>query len=239
MAIEELIKQGEALLLDVHEDRFDTYVDYNKFDEWQRLSLMFLQQYYPDHPQTKSFEGLIGYGHTTALCNNCLSILKAFHKIKPHQSKIDYDGRLTNLFERFHVVARQIRRRHEGRTTLEIRDEYDVQDLLHGLLKLDFEDVRPEEYTPATAGAATRMDFLLKDDEIAIEVKMTRPGLKDKELGEQLIIDIFKYQSHPNCKCLYCFVYDPDNVIRNPRGMEKDLEKLGKGFPVKVYIRPL
>ena len=34
MAIEELIKQGEALLLDVHEDRFDTYVDYNKFDEY-------------------------------------------------------------------------------------------------------------------------------------------------------------------------------------------------------------
>lgn len=239
MAIEELIKIGENLLSSAHNDNYDSYVDYNSFDEWRRLSLMYLQQYYPEHPQTKTFEQLIGNGHTAAICNNLLSILKAFNEIKPLQTKIDYDGRLANLFDRFHVVARQIRRRHDGRTTLEIRDEYDVQDLLHGLLKLDFEDVRPEEYTPATAGAATRMDFLLKDDEIAIEVKMTRPGLKDKELGEQLIIDIAKYQSHPNCKCLYCFVYDPDNIIRNPRGMEKDLEKLGKGFPVKVYIRPL
>ena len=42
------------------------------------------------------------------------------------------------------------------------------------------------------------MDFLLKDDEISIEVKMTRDGLKDKELGEQLIIDIAKYKEHPN-----------------------------------------
>ncbi len=76
------------------------------------------------------------------------------------------------------------------------------------------------------------MDFLLKDDEIAIEVKMTRAGLKDKELGEQL-------KQHPNCKCLYCFVYDPDYIIRNPRGVEKDQEALEKDFKVKVYVRPL
>ena len=34
------------------------------------------------------------------------------------------------------------------------------------------------------------MDFLLKNEEISIEVKMTRNGLKNKELGDQLIIDI-------------------------------------------------
>ena len=82
------------------------------------------------------------------------------------------------------------------------------------------------------------MDFLLKDEEIAIEVKMTRIGLKDKELGEQLIIDIAKYQNHPNCKCLYCYVYDPEGIIRNPRGMEKDLMEIDKGFPVHVFVRP-
>ena len=83
------------------------------------------------------------------------------------------------------------------------------------------------------------MDFLLKDEEIAIEVKMTRQGLKDKELGEQLIIDIANYKQHKNCKCLYCFVYDPEGLIRNPRGMEKDLQKLDNNYPVKVFIRPL
>ena len=63
--------------------------------------------------------------------------------------------------------------------------------------------------------------------------------MKDKELGDQLIIDIAKYQKHPNCKCLYCFIYDPEGIIRNPRGLENDLEKLGKEISIKVFIRPL
>ena len=238
MTLEELIRQGEDLLRNKHKDSYGEYVEYYGFDEWRRLSLMYLQQHYPDHPQTKTFESLIGAGHGAAYCNNMLSILKAFNNIKPQQHNLDYDGVLSNLFERFHIVARQLKRRHDNRSTLLIIDEYDVQDLLNALLRLQFDDVRPEEWTPSYAGASNRMDFLLKDDEIAIEVKMTRPGLKDKELGEQLIIDIAKYQSHPNCKRLYCYVYDPEGIIRNPRGIEKDLEKLGKAFPVKVYIRP-
>ena len=83
------------------------------------------------------------------------------------------------------------------------------------------------------------MDFLLKESEIAIEVKMTRKGLGDKQLGEQLIIDIANYKQHKDCKCLYCFVYDPDGFIRNPRGIEKDLMALDKSFMVKVFIRPV
>ena len=132
-----------------------------------------------------------------------------------------------------------LRRRHSYRPTLEIGDEYDVQDLLNALLRLHFDDVRPEEWTPSYAGGNNRMDFLLKDEEIAIEVKMTRDGLKDKEVGDQLLVDIEKYQAHPNCKRLYCFVYDPDWHIRNPRGLEKDLSKAIENIDVKVYIRPL
>jgi len=36
----------------------------------------------------------------------------------------------------------------------------------------------------------------------------------------ELIIDIAKYRKHPDCKMLYCFVYDPDGNIRNPKGIE-------------------
>ena len=239
MTIDELINWGDGLMSTAHFDGIECYVDYESFDEWRRLSLMYLQQYYPQHPQTKSFENLIGGGHTKAACNSYLAILKAFKAIQPTQIEVDFDGILSNLFERFHIVARQLKRRHENRTTLAIEDEYDVQDLLHSLLRLYFEDVRPEEWTPSYAGGSKRMDFLLKDEEIAIEVKMTRQGLKDKELGEQLIIDISNYKQHKNCKCLYCFVYDPEGLIRNPRGIEKDLQKLDQNYPVKVIIRPL
>ena len=68
---------------------------------------------------------------------------------------------------------------------------------------------------------------------------MTRDGLKDKELGEQLIIDIAKYKEHPNCKSLYCFVFDPNGHIRNPCGLERDLTGEHDSLAVKVYIRPL
>jgi len=142
------------------------------------------------------------------------------------------------IINRFHQVARQLRARHSARNTLEIEDEYDVQDLFHALLKLYFDDIRPEEYTPSYAGSASRVDFLLKDEQIIIEIKKTRKGLAAKEVGEQLIIDTQKYQTHPDCKTLICFVYDPEGRIANPRGIEKDLSKDFNGLPVSVFITP-
>lgn len=239
MTLDELIRQGDNLLNSAITDSFDSYVDYNIFDEWRRLALMFLQQYYPHHPQTATFESLIGQGHQSAYCNNMVSILKAFKEIQPIEVVVDYEGVLEKIFNRFYIAAKQIQRRHDERETLIIKDEYDVQDFLNSLLLLHFEDVRPEEWTPSYAGGSKRMDFLLKDAEIAIEVKMTRKGLKDKELGEQLIIDIANYKQHKGYKCLYCFVFDPDGYIRNPRGLEKDMQALDKDYPVKVFIRPV
>lgn len=87
--------------------------------------------------------------------------------------------------------------RHNRRETLIITDEYDVQDLLHALLKLYFDDVRPEEWTPSYAGKSARMDFSLKKEKTVIEVKMTRESLSDKEIGDQLIVDVERYSSHP------------------------------------------
>lgn len=145
---------------------------------------------------------------------------------------------IENICYKFHSIARQLQSRHNNRDTIEIEDEYDVQDLLHALLKLHFDDIRAEEYTPSYAGSASRVDFLLKDENIIIEVKKTRKNLKAKEVGEQLIIDKAHYTSHPNCKSLICFVYDPDGKISNPVGLEKDLEKNNNGLNVKIIIAP-
>ena len=144
---------------------------------------------------------------------------------------------LNLLFERFFKVARQLRNRHDNRDTISISDEYDVQDLLHALLLIFYDDVRPEEWTPSYAGGALRMDFLLKEIDTVIEVKKTRPSMTSKDLGEQLIIDIEKYQTHPNCKQLCCFVYDPEGILGNPMGIKNDLESTHEGF-LKVYIKP-
>jgi hypothetical protein len=143
-----------------------------------------------------------------------------------------------NMLSKFHLVVREINERHEGRPTLEITDEYDVQDLLHGLLRLYFEDVRPEQWTPEYAGSSAKIDFLLKKEQIAIEVKMARKGLSKKAIGDQLIIDIAHYQKHPDCKTLYCFIYDPEEIISNPIGLERDLSGKHDELITKVFVVP-
>ena len=62
--------------------------------------------------------------------------------------------------------------------------------------------------------------------------------MKAKQIGEQLIVDIERYQQHPNCKKLICFVYDPEGWVSNPRGLESDLARNDDDFVVTVIIVP-
>lgn len=154
-------------------------------------------------------------------------------------SKNDSVDQIELLCNRFHIVANKLRSRREKRDTLIINDEYDVQDLLHALLKIYFNDIRPEEWTPSYAGGSSRMDFLLKNEKIVIEVKKTRQNLKGKEIGEQLLVDIGKYGESPDCNTLVCFIYDPEELIGNHIGLENDLvKKSTDNLQIKAYIRP-
>lgn len=149
----------------------------------------------------------------------------------------DHDVVLT-LAERLHAVVRQLRKRHDSRSTLDVADEYDVQDLFHALLTIYFNDIRKEEWAPSYAGGASRMDFLLSEIEAVVEIKMMRPNLSTKQLGEQLIIDIAKYKAYPACCTLFCVVYDPDGRISNPRGVENDLRSEDNSLVTHVTIVP-
>ena len=159
------------------------------------------------------------------------------NNLKPLTAKEAIDF-ICKCCEKFHLITRNIRNRHDNRCTIDINDEYDVQDLLYALLSINFDDIRREEWTPSYAGGASKMDFLIKDYSIVIEVKKTRKGLAAKEVGEQLIIDIEKYQAHPDCKTLICFVYDPEGRIPNPKGIENDLNRTEEELTVKVLITP-
>ena len=168
-----------------------------------------------------------------------MSALRACERIKPSTlARLeDTTLHLQHLLGRFHLVTRQLRIRHKERPTLKIEDEYDVQDLLHAL-KISFDDVRPEEYVPSYAGASSRTDFLLKAEKIIVEVKMASVRLTDKLIGEQLIIDIQRYQMHPDCERLVCFVYDPEGHIRNPVALENDLSGKNNKILVNVVVVP-
>jgi hypothetical protein len=103
-------------------------------------------------------------------------------------------------------------------------------------LKLHFDDVRPEDYAPERAGRRSRIDFVLKDERIVVETKMTRPTLGKREVGDELIIDIERYRSHPDCLALIAVVYDPDGRIVNRRALEADLSGTRDDLVVRVVV---
>jgi len=170
---------------------------------------------------------------------NFLSKNKKIQKTLSQPGVISSMNIVRKICSQFHIVAKQLGdHRHENRDTIIIKDEYDVQDLLHALLKIFFDDIRPEEYTPRYAGKSSRIDFLIKSEKIAIEVKKTREGLEGKQIADQLFVDIERYKkSHPSCEYLFCFVYDPENLIQNPIGFEKDINEKHKG-EAEVLICP-
>ena len=145
--------------------------------------------------------------------------------------------RIRRILSRFDLVVNQLKRRRKNKEPYVVEDEYDVQDLLHALLKVDFDDVRKEEWTPSYAGGASKIDFVLKNEGILVEVKKTSKNTGEKEIGEQLLVDIAKYKEYPNIRTLICFIYDPEKWIENPKGLKHDLEKKStKELNVEVVI---
>ena len=233
------------------------------FSKWQRNTRVALLNIFPENEKpAKEFDDisyhlpifsdatpesvhdsayLRGLEQAEAFLESCICEIKDYwvdDASSKNENQFNHYLFVEKACSRFHSVARQLSMRHKNRETILLKDEYDVQDLLHGILRIFFDDIRPEEWTPSYAGKSSRMDFLLKDFEIVIETKMTRKGLGAKEIGTQLIDDIARYRQHQDCNTLICFVYDPEGLIVNPAGLEKDLSREQNGFCVKVIIAP-
>jgi hypothetical protein len=142
------------------------------------------------------------------------------------------------------VLVKNLRRamhplthRRKGAVALTFESEWDVQDLLHALLRPWVTDIRPEEFTPSLAGSSTRMDFLLPAHKLVLEMKFVRDANHATKIGNELIIDIEHYRKHPQCDVLWCIVYDHRHLITNADGLRKDLEGERKTSDGTVNVR--
>ena len=160
-------------------------------------------------------------------------------KFKPTAVQKEATQVLEYLFMRFHAVVKQLQHRQRDRKPFSVNDEYDVQDLLHALLRMYFEDVRGEEYCPSYAGTQPRIDFFLKRKGIAIEAKVASKKRRKKKIREELILDKEYYSKKEGCSILYCLVYDPEERITNPHGFEDDLYEKSEKFEAKVFVVPI
>lgn len=146
--------------------------------------------------------------------------------------------RLRKVCLRFHAVARQLRLRKDYRATLEVEDDYDLQDLLCALLKGEFEEVGTDEWTPPYAGGAPRTAFLLHGDRIAVVAKKTRSGLTPTELADQVTADSARFTGRDHCRTLFCFIYDPEGRIGSPKRLETDLTSVSDRYMIDVLVAP-
>ena len=251
--LKELREEGENVKSTVNRVRYSNVIDLtpdtvnkHKFIKWQSKCIIFLEQILkPDDFRLNNFKNKVKTNYYYQVIAGIGIIDSLIEDIEDgnfeqeiNMTENNSNEIIENILNKFHRVARQLRIRHANRNTIEIRDEYDVQDLLQALLLINFEDVRSEEWTPSYGGKSSRMDFLIKDENIVIETKNTRENLRDKKLTDELIIDTSHYSKHPDCDILYCFVYDVEEFIKNPKAIENDLSGQKDGLEVKVMIRP-
>ncbi len=167
--------------------------------------------------------------------------------IEPIKGEKDEGSKPSSLEDLLKIVIRGLPRamqplihRRKGFQPLSFTSEYDIQDLLHALLRPWISDIRPEEFCPSYAGSNTRMDFLLPAHNLVIETKRVRDKKHASKVGDELIIDIEHYRKHQNVDYLWCVIYDPDLYITNPKGMVNDLEGMRStpegNVDVKVII---
>lgn len=68
---------------------------------------------------------------------------------------------------------------------------------------------------------------------------MTRSNHKEKDTGNELIVDIQRYKKKKVCNCLWCLIYDPSGYIENRAGLLNDLKEMSSpGFYVIPVTSP-
>lgn len=152
------------------------------------------------------------------------------------------DPQVTKIIEslllRFPEVVNQYKHNYKNSYKIVITQEYDVQYLLQGLLKLYFNDVKLEEWTPSIVGSSARMDIFLFQRKIAIEIKITKGSTTIKELGDAFIKDVASFKTHPDCKQIFFFVYDPSG-LPNKQELITGIDKMSTTeLPLKLIIAP-
>ncbi len=244
MTIQELIDLGKKAKENSEYDVMHHKICKNdECYKWAAMACRFLEQNFPQDNDTIRFQELvkelITSLHSENIFDQMIGIMEAVKDIESVERNDDIENiiyKICNNFNRFDI---NIKRRHDERQTIKINDEYDLQDALYSILKLFIEDVRKEDYVPSYGGKNSRVDFLIPSLNLAIETKMTNSNLKDKELGEQLFIDIGRYKGNKKINKLIFFVYDKNEVLINVSGIKNDIENMSTNeLEIKVYICP-
>lgn len=130
--------------------------------------------------------------------------------------------------------------RRKGHQLFEIKDEYDVQDILYVILKSIFPTLRDEDPIAKVGDSSTKIDLIIREEDILIEVKMIKESdTNENKFIEQLKVDIESYHECKWLRRLFCFVWDPGKKTKdtfNFTSLNGQREKNGNRFEVEVIV---
>lgn len=160
--------------------------------------------------------------------------------LKVKYLELNSEDLIRSIFNNFSNSIQKLRNRRKGHADFEINDEYDVQDLLYVILKSVFPNLRDEDPIAKQGAKGTRIDLIIREEEILIEVKMMKKSdSNETNFIEQLKIDIESYHQCVWLKKLFCFVYDPykkTKDISNFNDLNGTRDKNGHKFEVEVIV---
>jgi hypothetical protein len=166
-------------------------------------------------------------------------LMKA-QRVRADASPQDALVALHQIASTFPTSVKSLTDRGPSKSSFDLSSEGDVQDLLFFLLRSTFADARREEWTPSAAGNAKRIDLAIPSVSILIEVKFVRDARHGRRIADELRTDIESYHSHPACRTVFGFVWDPSRHIPDPAVLERDLSGSrsikGKSFEVLLRV---
>ncbi len=130
---------------------------------------------------------------------------------------------LLNILNSFSDVVSKLKYRRSGKHSLDIKDEYDVQDILYAMLKGMFPSLQYEDPGKKVGPSSSRADFTVADIGVFIETKYISEKGKEKIIHDECLADIQKYGKQAECQKIVFFVYDPQKCIDNQYAFKSGL----------------
>lgn len=222
-------------------DKIDQYLFSLQNHEEKRLGLKWIigqLEYFRKQILTKG--GLQKYAKSLDL-QNFINNLKIQHAGLSIREITPDEVNVMQILENFGNAVKKItQERRLSHPSFKIADEYDVQDLLYLILKSVYPALIAEDPVPKNGSQSTRIDFKLPEKGIFIEVKFVKKKGDENGIISALKDDIESYHADKSLKTLICFVYDPQNLIKdknNFRQLEGPRTKNGHNFEVKIVIQ--
>jgi len=130
-------------------------------------------------------------------------------------------------------------RSRKVKKSLQISDEYDVQDLLHALLRAYLKYSVQEDPLPKVAGTSSgRADISIEDLGVLIEVKYVYGPSDQKRIFDDLSQDLLLYTQWAPLRVLIYLIYNSAD-LRDPESLEKlagPQEVNGRRFNLNIIL---